>query len=75
MSDMGYEKAWKGLKGRIEILSGVPFLLVEFEDINDDLSLLAQGAEAMGRKILDIMDKLEKEMTTAGQDDGQSAQD
>ena len=63
------------MKGCVEILSGVHSRLVEFEDISDDLSLQAQGAEAMGRKILDIMDKLEKEMTTAGQDDGQSAQD
>lgn len=72
---MDYEKVWKDMKRYIEILSGVSRHFAESEDINDNERLRAEGGEIMGRKILNSMGKLEKKMTTVGQDDDQSAQD
>lgn len=72
---MDYEKAWKDLKRYIEILSGVSLHFAESEDINDNERLRAEGGEIMGRKILNFMGDLEKNMTTVGQDDGQKVQD
>lgn len=75
MSGMNYEKAWKDLKMYIEILSGMSLRFAESEDMNVDERLRVEGRGIMGRGILDLMDYIEKEMTTVGQDDGQSAQD
>lgn len=72
---MDYEKTWKDLKRYIEILSGVSLRFAESEDVNDNERLRAEGGEIMGRKILKFMGKFEKEMTTAGKDDGQKVQD
>lgn len=72
---MDYEKVWKDLKRYIEILSGASLHFAESENINVDERLRAEGGELMGRKILNFMGMLEKEMTTALYDDGQSAQD
>lgn len=75
MSDMNYEKAWKDLKMYIEILFWASRRFAESENINVDERLRAEGGELMGRKILNFMGMLEKEMTTAGEDDGQKVQD
>lgn len=72
---MDYEKAWKDLKRYIEILSGLSLRFAESEDINNDERLRAEGGKLMGRNILNFMGDLEKNMTTVGQDDDQSAQD
>ncbi|WP_066924711.1 hypothetical protein [Murdochiella massiliensis] len=72
---MDYEKAWKNLKTYTGILSWASFRFAESEDMNDAEHLQAEGGELMGKAILNFMSELEKEMTTAGQDDGQSAQD
>lgn len=72
---MDYEKVWKDLKMYIEILFWASRRFAESENINVDERLRAEGGELMGRKILNFMGMLEKEMTTALDDDGQSAQD
>lgn len=72
---MDYEKAWEDLKMYIEILSEMSLRSAESEDMNVDERLRVEGGGIMGRGILDLMDYVEKEMTTVGEDDGQSAQD
>lgn len=72
---MDYEMAWKDLKMYIEILSGMSLRSAESEDMNVDERLRVEGGGIMGRGILDLMDYVEKEMTTVRDDDGQSAQD
>lgn len=75
MSDMNYEMAWKDLKMYIGILSEMSLRSAESEDMNVDERLRVEGGGIMGRGILDLMDYVEKEMTTVRDDDGQSAQD
>ena len=75
MSDMDYEKAWKYLKMRINILSMASLILVGSEDINNDIRLRAEGGEIILRIIRQLMREIEEEMTTAGQGDDQQAQD
>ena len=72
---MDYEKAWKYLKMRINILSMASLILVESEDINNDIRLRAEGGEIILRIIRQLMREIEEEMTTAGQGDDQQAQD
>lgn len=72
---MNYEKAWKDLKNFIGILAGASTHFAESEDKGDDERLRAEGGEMMAVVILKCVDDLEKEMTTVGEDDGQSAQD
>lgn len=72
---MDYEKAWKRLKNLTGIIVGISLHFAESEDQYADERLRAEGGEFVGRRILRFMDDAEKEMTTAGQDDGQSAQD
>lgn len=72
---MNYEKAWEHLKSLIGILSGASVHFAESEDQSDDERLRAEGGEIIGRKILDFMDYVEKEMTTVLDDDGQNVQD
>ena len=81
MSEMNYEKAWKVLKSQIGILAGLSLHFAESEDKGDDERLKAKGGKFVASQILKRMDMMEKmdnigkEMTTAGEDDGQSAQD
>lgn len=75
MSEMNYEKAWKVLKSQIGILAGLSLHFVESEDKGDDERLKAKGGKFVASQILKQMDRLENAMTTAGEDDGQSAQD
>ncbi|WP_308540175.1 hypothetical protein [uncultured Murdochiella sp.] len=72
---MDYEKVWKDLKMYIEILFWASHRFAESENINVDERLRAEGGELMGRKILNFMGMLEKEMTTVRDDDGQKVQD
>lgn len=72
---MDYEKAWKYLKMRINILSMASLILVGSEDINNDIRLRAEGGEIILRIIRQLMREIEEEMTTVRDDDGQSAQD
>lgn len=72
---MDYEKIWKDLKMYIEILFWASRRFAESENINVDERLRAEGGELMGRKILNFMGMLEKEMTTVRDDDGQKVQD
>lgn len=72
---MDYEKAWKYLKMRINILSMASLILVGSEDINNDIRLRAEGGEIILRIIRQLMREIEEEMTTAGQGDDQQAQD
>lgn len=72
---MDYEKAWKYLKMRINILSMTSLILVGSEDINNDIRLRAEGGEIILRIIRQLMREIEEEMTTVRDDDGQSAQD
>lgn len=74
-NDVSYETAWKDLKMYIEILSGMSLRFAESEDMNVDERLRVEGGGIMGRGILDLMDYVEKEMTTVGEDDDQQAQD
>lgn len=72
---MDYEKAWKYLKMRINILSMASLILVGSEDIINDIRLRAEGGEIILRIIRQLMREIEEEMTTVRDDDGQSAQD
>lgn len=72
---MDYEKAWKDLKMRIDISRWESLRCAESEDNKDNVRRYAKGGEIMAETILEYMSDVEKEMTTAGQDDGQSAQD
>lgn len=72
---MNYEKAWKDLKSLNEMAVEASRRFAESEGVKDDERLKAQGGEAIVRSILCFMYFAEKEMTTVGEDDGQSAQD
>ncbi len=90
MSD-NYEKAWGNLKRRLICVALYSCHFAESKKHNADACLRARGGEAMARAILEFMEDVEsskatsqstilisrfiKVMTTAGQDDGQSAQD
>ena len=91
MSDMNYKKAWGNLKCRLRCVALCSRHFAESKKYNADDCLRARGGEAMARSILEFMEDVEsskdtsqstilisrfiKEMTTAGQDDGQKAQD
>lgn len=86
-----YEKAWENLKRRLMCVALYSRHFAESKKYNADDCLRARGGEAMARAILEFMEDVEsskatsqstilisrfiKEMTTAGQGDGQSAQD
>ncbi|WP_435029615.1 hypothetical protein [Levyella massiliensis] len=74
MSD-NYEKAWGNLKRRLMCAVLYSRHFAESKKYNADDCLLARGGEAVAGAILESMEDAEKEMTTVGQDDGQSAQD
>ena len=74
MSD-NYEKAWGNLKRRLICVALYSCHFAESKKHNADACLRARGGEAMAVAILEFMEDVEKEMTTVGRDDGQSAQD
>lgn len=70
-----YEKAWGNLKRRLMRVALYSRHFAESKKHNADDCLRARGGEAVAGAILEFMEDVEKEMTTVGQDDGQSAQD
>lgn len=72
---MDYEKAWKRLKVYTSYFYSISINTKEFESMDFYGFFKAKAEHGAIKMILDRMDKLEKEMTTVRDDDGQSAQD
>lgn len=72
---MNYEKAWDELKWHLTQAMLHSHHFAESEKRDADERLKAQGGDIIARVTLCYMSKIEKEMTTAGEDDGQKVQD
>lgn len=72
---MNYEKLWS-LLWNVILAECVSNLITSMQKANDnEVRQHAVGAKDAQTAILDQMKTIEKEMTTAGQDDGQKVQD
>lgn len=75
MSDMNYEKAWDEIKDFINKLGGTSMRFAEHEAKDEAETYCAIGGALLSEQILLKMERIEKKMTTAGEDDGQKVQD
>lgn len=75
MSDMDYKEAWGRLKSILEMLKQQSVYIADDNPESFAERDRANGGKIMAKTALRCMDEIEKEMTTVGQDDGQSAQD
>lgn len=75
MSDMDYEKAWKKLKDFTSKLAGTSLRFAEQETKDEIETYFVIGGALFSDQIFLKMERIEKEMTIAGQDDDQQAQD
>lgn len=74
-SGMNYEKLWHLLWDFLSANSAHNLILSMLNVNNNEARLHLAGAQSMTIRIREQMKTMEKEMTTAGQDDGQKAQD
>lgn len=72
---MNYEEAWKRLKIFSNHISELSFEIKKSEAKTDEQHLRAQCVGFMSELFFNEMERIEKEMTTALDDDGQKVQD
>lgn len=72
---MDYEKAWEKLKDFASKLAGTSLRFAEQETKNENETYFVIGGALFSEQILLKMERIEKEMTTVGDDDDQQAQD
>lgn len=74
-SEVNYETAWKRLKSIVMEFKESSIKISEIDSVIPLIRHRAYGGKLLAEQILHRMEMIEKEMTTAGQDDDQQAQD